>query len=91
MDQQHERITRVRYVSRKLIHFNYTEKSHAEKEMSNPIERAGRELVAFTKSAQNDGVSVWVSQGRHHALTLMKTKPKGIPKLNSNEVYLMLE
>ena len=43
---------------------------------------ATREFVAFGTSANNDGLSIWVSQGRQHNMSLMRSKPKGIPKFN---------
>ena len=52
---------------------------------------ANQELIAFAKSASNDGLSVWFSQGRHHTMSLMRSKPRGIPKFNCHDVYLVLE
>jgi len=49
-----------------------------------------RELIAFSKNAANDGTSVWIVQGRTHKLSLMKSRVKGIPQLNSNDVYMVL-
>lgn len=50
-----------------------------------------RELIAFARSPSNDGLSVWVAQGRHHQMSLMHSKPRGIPKLNCHHVYMMLD
>ena len=52
---------------------------------------ATREFVSFGTSANNDGLSIWVSQGRQHNMSLMRSKPKGIPKFNCHSVYLVLE
>ena len=49
----------------------------------------GSELVNFSRSPQYDGISVWVCEGRR--ITLMRNKPKGIPKFNCHSVYLILE
>ena len=55
------------------------------------ISAASRELLEYACNPSKDGVSVWVAQGRRHQLSWVSTKPKGIPKLNSNDVYLILE
>ena len=47
-------------------------------------------MIAFCTNATNDGLSVWVAQGRQ-GITYLRSKPKGIPQLNSNDVYLVLE
>ena len=49
-----------------------------------------RELTAFCKNADNDGCSVWIIQGSRLTISLMKSRIKGIPKLNSNDVYLVI-
>ena len=49
-----------------------------------------RELIAFSNTPANDGTSVWIVQGRAHKLSMMKSKIKGIPQLNSNDVYMVL-
>ena len=33
---------------------------------------------------------MWIVQGRQHKLSQMKSRVKGIPQLNSNDVYLVL-
>ena len=48
-------------------------------------------LIAFARDGRNDGLSVWVSQGRQQNMLLMRSKPRGIPKFNCHEVYLVLD
>lgn len=47
------------------------------------------DLKAYMMDAGNDGISVWMFQGR--SLTKVTERPKGIPKLNSAKVYLVLK
>lgn len=58
--------------------------------MATRSNKAAQELITFSKNKDNDGVSVWISVGRQNVFQLMKTKPKGFPKFNSNDVYMVL-
>ena len=51
---------------------------------------SANEMLSYCKNTMNDGVSVWTATGRNQ-MSCIKSKPKGIPQFNSNDVYLVLE
>ena len=52
---------------------------------------ASRELIEHASNPGKDGLSIWVSQGRRMQLSWVSDRPKGTPKLNSNDVYMVLD